>query len=127
MAAFLVRALQLPPARVDYFGDDSGLKFEDDINALRAAGVTYGCADGRFCPDGLVTRGQMAAFLVRAYDLPASNDDYFTDDSRSTFEGHINALRASGTTYGCSGSHFCPDGLVTRGQMVAFLHRASVL
>ena len=89
-------------------------------------GITYGCADGRFCPNGLVTRGQMAAFLVRAYALPAANDDYFNDDSRSSFQDEINALRASGITYGCSVSRFCPDGLVTRGQMVAFLHRASV-
>ena len=31
----------------------------------------------RFCPDNNVTRGQMAAFLTRALDLPAASKDYF--------------------------------------------------
>ena len=34
---------------------------------LAAAGVTGGCATGRFCPGAAVTRGQMAAFLHRGF------------------------------------------------------------
>ena len=30
-------------------------------------GVTTGCGNGEFCPDDLVTRGQMAAFLIRSF------------------------------------------------------------
>jgi len=40
-------------------------KFYNDIEALAASGVTSGCTSTRYCPDGLVTRGQMAAFLNR--------------------------------------------------------------
>ena len=41
-------------------------KFFNDIEAVAAAGVTHGCGDGtKYCPDGLVTRGQMAAFMNR--------------------------------------------------------------
>jgi hypothetical protein len=40
-------------------------KFHSDIAAIAAAGITSGCAPDRYCPDGLVTRGQMAAFLNR--------------------------------------------------------------
>ena len=41
------------------------------IEALMAAGITTGCGDAPplFCPDGLVTRKQMAAFLARALGL----------------------------------------------------------
>ena len=41
------------------------------IEALVAAGITTGCGDAPplFCPDGLVTRKQMAAFLARALGL----------------------------------------------------------
>ncbi|MGH2427848.1 MAG: S-layer homology domain-containing protein [Candidatus Limnocylindria bacterium] len=46
-------------------GDDADSLFEADINALAAAGITTGCADGRFCPSLTVDRGQMAAFLHR--------------------------------------------------------------
>jgi hypothetical protein len=43
MAAFLVRALDLPRTDADPFGDDDGSVFEADIAALAAAGITLGC------------------------------------------------------------------------------------
>ncbi|HEX6302241.1 MAG TPA: S-layer homology domain-containing protein [Acidimicrobiia bacterium] len=72
MAAFLVRALNLSPGRVVDFSDDNGSRFESDIEAIAAAGITTGCNppyNTKFCPDDYVTRGQMAAFLARALDL----------------------------------------------------------
>ncbi len=124
MATFLVRALGLPSTSTDFFTDDNGSVHENNINRLRAAGITAGCGGSRFCPDGLVTRGQMATFMVRAYDLPASGTNYFTDDAGLVHEPNINALRASGITAGCGGTNYCPNGIVTRGQMAAFLYRA---
>jgi hypothetical protein len=124
MATFLVRALNLPNTGTDYFTDDTGSVHENNINRLRAAGITAGCGGTRFCPDGLVTRAQMATFLVRGFDLPSTSTDYFTDDEGSVHEPNINALSASNITHGCSGSLFCPNGIVTRGQMAAFIHRA---
>jgi hypothetical protein len=47
-------------------------RFFADVEALAASGITYGCGGGRYCPDGLDTRGQMAAFLNRLGAL-ASN------------------------------------------------------
>lgn len=41
-------------------------QFYDSIEAVAAANVTFGCGDGtNYCPNGLVTRGQMAAFMNR--------------------------------------------------------------
>lgn len=41
-------------------------QFFASIEAVKAAGVTSGCGDGtKYCPNGLVTRGQMAAFMNR--------------------------------------------------------------
>lgn len=67
MASFLARALDLPPATRDWFSDDRGSIHESAINQLAEAGITGGCAPGRFCPDATVTREQMAAFLHRAF------------------------------------------------------------
>ena len=39
---------------------------EDAINRLADAGDRDGCASGRYCPTGPVSREQMAAFLHRA-------------------------------------------------------------
>jgi len=97
---------------------------ESDINALRKAGITTGCAPMKFCPTSTVTREQMAAFLVRALDLPSTPTDYFDDDESSTFENDINALREAGITTGCTATTFCPRATVTREQMAGFLHRA---
>ncbi|MBA4170095.1 MAG: CAP domain-containing protein [Chloroflexi bacterium] len=68
MASFLDRALNLPGTSRDYFGDDNTSIHEGAINRLAAAGITVGCAGGRYCPGGTVTREQMAAFLRRAFD-----------------------------------------------------------
>jgi hypothetical protein len=67
MASFLARALGLPPTSSDFFTDDEDSVHEADINRLAAAGVTNGCASGRYCPRAAVTREQMAAFLYRAF------------------------------------------------------------
>jgi Tol biopolymer transport system component len=109
---------------VNTFDDDDGSIFEADIEWLAAAAITTGCGDRLFCPGDNVTRGQMAAFLVRALDLPITSSDYFTDDNVSIFEGDINRLAASGITSGCGTTSFCPNDNVTRGQMAAFLKRA---
>jgi parallel beta helix pectate lyase-like protein/S-layer family protein len=124
MAAFLSRALNLPASSVDAFDDDNGSLFEADINRVAAAGIATGCGDRLYCPDASVTREQMASFLARALSLPPSGTDYFTDDNTSIHEGAINSIRAAGITSGCTATLYCPKGVVSRGQMAAFLHRA---
>jgi len=107
-----------------------GSLFFDDIEWLAESGITRGCnppvAD-RYCPDDAVTRGQMAAFLVRALNLPAGPPGRFVDDDGSVFERDIEALAAAGITLGCNpptNDRYCPRDPVSRGQMAAFLHRA---
>lgn len=124
MASFIARALALPPASVDYFADDNGSAHEADINRLAASGITGGCREGAFCPQGAVTREQMASFLSRALGLPTSSTDFFTDDDGSRHEADINRLAASRVTGGCGPSRYCPSASITREQMAAFLHRA---
>jgi beta-lactamase superfamily II metal-dependent hydrolase len=128
MAAFLNRAINFPSSDVDYFVDDNGSIFEDDINAIAKAGVTKGCnppTNDRYCPARGVTRGQMAAFLNRAFEFPASDVDYFVDDNGSIFEDDINAIARAGVSLGCSlPSSYCPSDIVPRDQMASFMARA---
>ncbi|HEY6506523.1 MAG TPA: S-layer homology domain-containing protein, partial [Vicinamibacterales bacterium] len=109
-----------------HFSDvPSSHKFATAINRLATAGITFGCGGGRFCPNGLVTRGQMAAFITRGFHLTATSSVHFSDvPSSHKFATAINRLATAGITAGCGGSRFCPDGIVTRGQMAAFLQRA---
>ena len=110
------------------FWDDDSSIFQDDIEWIAAQGITVGCNppdNNRYCPSDPVTRGQMAAFLDRALALESTTTDYFADDDGTLFESSIDRLAASGITRGCgNGSDFCPDWVVSRAQMAAFLHRA---
>ncbi len=124
MAAFLDRALDLPSTPTDYFSDDNASPYEASINRVAAAGITAGCGAGKFCPNAPVLRDQMASFLVRAFAVPRSSHDYFSDDAGNSHEGDINAIAAAGITTGCSPTTYCPSLAVTREQMAAFLHRA---
>lgn len=73
MAAFVLRALGdfLPPTPPSQrFTDVSPMNlFYPFIDRLWVRGITVGCGGTNFCPTDPVTRGQMAAFLVRAFDL----------------------------------------------------------
>jgi peptidoglycan/xylan/chitin deacetylase (PgdA/CDA1 family) len=126
MASFLARALGLAETGdVDFFIDDDESVHEIDINRLAYAAVTAGCGTDRYCPYRLLTRAEMASFLVRVLDLEATGGtDYFGDDDRSEHELDINRLAHAGLTAGCGDSNFCPDDPLTRGEMAAFLHRA---
>ncbi len=132
MAAFLVRALGLTDSGGrDWFVDDDESVFEGDINKLAASGITLGCnppANDEFCPDGRVSRAQMAAFLSRGLGLTAGGgDDLFVDDNASIFEDHIDRLATVGITRGCNppaNDRFCPYGNVGRDEMASFIARA---
>jgi len=124
MAAFLDRALDPPPTSEDFFDDDDGSTFELSINRVAASGITSGCGVRRFCPNANVSRGEMAAFLSRAFDLPATSNDYYSDDDGSMFEVSINRVTRAGIASGCTSTRYCPDRSVSRGEMAAFLHRA---
>jgi hypothetical protein len=74
MAAFLHRTFaDLIPQHLEAssFRDLSESQFAAEISWLAGTGLTSGCSVGLFCPHTPVTRGQMAAFLRRALDLPS--------------------------------------------------------
>jgi hypothetical protein len=99
--------------------------FSGEVLGLHELGVTTGCTATTFCPDRAVTRGEMAAFLVRALNLTsATNGDPFTDDNGHLFEDEIESLQFHGITDGCTATSFCPGRAVTRAEMAAFLVRA---
>jgi hypothetical protein len=106
------------------FTDTIASQFMLDIMWLAESGITSGCGVHLFCPSANVSRGQMAAFLARALDLPGTSTDFFDDDDGTLFEGEINRLAAAGITAGCGPRAFCPDAPVLRDQMASFLVRA---
>ncbi len=109
------------------FWDDEDSVHEGNINRIAEFGITRGCnppLNTRFCPDRNITRGQMAAFIRRALELPYSSNDYFSDDDGHLFEGDINAIGEAGIAFGCTETDYCPDAYLIRDEMAEFLVRA---
>lgn len=102
------------------------------IEALSLAGITGGCSTTPklYCPDGTITRGQMAVFIERAlgnFSPTPSPTGMFTDVLASDpFKPFIEELYNDRITGGCSTNPlmYCPDNPVTRGQMAVFIERA---
>lgn len=120
-------AEDLPPGGT--FIDDDGSTHEPSIEAIYAEGITVGCDQRRirFCPEDPVTRGEMAAFLVRSVSFPAATEDHFVDDNGSIFEGNINRIAEAGVTLGCNppdNTRYCPTRGITRGEMATLLVRS---
>ena len=124
MATFLARALNPPATGNDYFTDDNDSTHQDNINRLAQTKITRGCTPDSYCPDQPVTRAEMATFLARALNPPATDTDYFDDDNDSTHQDNINRLAQTKITRGCTPDSYCPDQPVTRAQVAAFLYRA---
>jgi hypothetical protein len=99
------------------------------IENLFHNGITGGCGGGNYCPDGSVTRAQMAVFLLKAEHgpsfVPPSCTGVFPDVAcPSQFADWIEQLAAEGITGGCGGGNYCPGNPVTRQQMAVFLLKA---
>jgi hypothetical protein len=100
------------------------------INQLAQLGVTTGTSIGAFDPGGMVSRWQMALFLVRLaavenLTIPDGADQGFFDLSGLSPEvvKAINQLAQLGVTAGTGPGTFDPGGVVTRQQMASFLIR----
>jgi SpoIID/LytB domain protein len=92
-------------------------------------GVTGGTSPTTYGPAGVVTRGQMAAFVARIIvaaggSLPVDPPDAFTDDDGSVHEGAIDALAALGVVRGSADGRFEPSVAVDRAQTATLVARA---
>ncbi|MBI3172296.1 MAG: S-layer homology domain-containing protein [Chloroflexi bacterium] len=102
------------------------------IEKLYSDGITGGCATNplRYCPEGNVTRAQMAVFLLRAehgsnYQPPSVSSTIFSDVPGNYWAAPwIQQLSNEGITSGCSATEYCPDRSITRAEMAIFLLRA---
>ncbi|MCZ2150889.1 MAG: S-layer homology domain-containing protein [Bryobacterales bacterium] len=138
MAEFVIRALygdNFTATGVPYFTDVAtthpAFRFIQKLKELR---ITDGCTLLTYCPDDPVTRGQMAAFLIRAVQVRNGLDSrasfsimqapYFTDTPPSDiFFSYVQEMKELGITSGCTATAYCVNDPNTRGQIAVFLAR----
>ena len=121
------------------------------VERMAELGVTGGCSRGplRYCPDSTASRGELAAFVSRALDLPVAEPAGFSDTDGHTHEDAIDRLAAARFSPHCGGRllkdcdsdlvarareagflcrdeplKYCPDSPVTKAQLAVFIFRA---
>lgn len=132
MATFLVRALglsELTPPAPTFTDVAPGAWYFGFVERLAERQISLGYGDGRFGPNDLVTRGDMAVFLVRALDEQpvATFGGVFADvPSGVYYANHVERIAELEITVGCATGplRYCPNGAVNRAEMASFLARA---
>ncbi len=133
MAVLLYRSLgdgQLAAFEGVFSDVKDGQWYSREAEWLRNQGISVGCANSplRYCPDRVLTRGEMAVLLVRALgeeDALNAVRGVFSDvQPGAWYAAHVERLYDLGITTGCEGDRFCPNAQVLRSQMATFLARA---
>ena len=123
MAVYLARALRLTTMAPNTFSDVPS-SLSSGVRKVVAAGIMSGCSATRFCPDSSITRGRMAALLVKALHLTATGSTAFKDvPAGHAFAGVIDRLDKAGLAVTCATGRFCPDRKITRAETAGFLAR----
>ena len=94
------------------------------IQAAVNAGIVNGYGDNTFKPNQKVTRGHMAAFIARAFDLPNGNKTFKDVPTNHTAYEAVKKLAAANITTGYNDGTFKPENSLSRAHISAFLARA---
>ena len=122
MAIMLARALGAISNSADHFNDDDGHPAEGAINGLTDSGVLMGCEKAKVCPNRLITRGEMAAMIARAFPTKGkANPDNYSDVGASAFREPLSLLAAQGGLMACdqpTNRKLCPDSPVHKDEAI---------
>lgn len=94
------------------------------IQSAVEAGIINGYTDGTFKATTKVTRGHMAAFIARAFDLPNGTKTFKDVRKGHTAYEAVSQLAAAKITTGYEDGTFKPANNLTRAHISAFLARA---
>ncbi|EMI9087617.1 S-layer homology domain-containing protein, partial [Bacillus wiedmannii] len=107
------------------FTDVKGHMFEKEILSLTKVGIMSGYGDGKFGPDNILTREQLAAVLTKAFNLKATATTTFKDVEKNYWATNaISALQENKIASGTGNNMFEPKKVVTREQYAQFLYNA---
>jgi S-layer homology domain/Bacterial Ig-like domain len=103
----------------------SGAWYHNAVAAVKEGKIMGSTGGDMFSPDRLLTRGEVAALIVRAYGLEGTGKSTsFTDVSNSIFKNDIATLVELGIADGVTGTTFAPNKAVSRAEMAAFIQKA---
>lgn len=119
----LFSLLPMQAFAANQYTDTAGNWAEGAIDRWSEYGVIEG-SNGRFDPNGTLTRAQMAAILSRLLALPEAKSAGFSDVAQTDwFAPYINSCYAAGIMQGSDGKAQ-PNDPITREQAIVMLSRA---
>lgn len=104
--------------------DYAGTPYAGDAAWALGEGLAAGCDPLLFCTYNATLRDELAVFISRLLDLPATSQDLYDDDDGSRFEAYNNRVGAAGIMSGCGVRRFCPTVRVSRALAAVTLARA---
>ncbi|PLS17833.1 hypothetical protein CVD28_09030 [Bacillus sp. M6-12] len=94
------------------------------INAIKAAGITSGKTATKFDADSQITRGELAIWIQKGFELKGEGELPFTDVN-SRYAEAVKALVSNEITNGTSATQFGVSQSAKRGDFAIFLFRAA--
>ncbi len=100
-------------------------RYRDAVTFVSARGIAVGTGDGKFNPDGKLTRGQFLVMVMKAYGIvPEVNaKDNFADAGNTYYTNYLAAARRLGITSGVGGNRYAPEKELSRQEMYTLLYK----
>ena len=125
-AIFVAKALELDTAKAPAAGfTDVNPRAVGAVNALKAAGITNGKSATTFGGGDLITRGELAKWIAKAFDLKAGTAANPFSDVEGHYVDAVKALVENKVTSGKTATTFGTNENATRGQFALFVYRAA--
>ena len=94
------------------------------VSTLANIGLINGYPNGRFGPNDLITRGEVATILSRFFDVSEDSiRDHFSDIAGSWARDSINLAADHGLVNGFPDGTFRPDQRITRAEVIVMVNR----
>ncbi|WP_347862219.1 S-layer homology domain-containing protein [Salimicrobium sp. PL1-032A] len=136
LGAVLIATLLVPSVHAE--DDITGTPFEEEMRSLIDKGVIEGYPDGTYRPDARVTRAQFTAFVIRALDIPMT--DEVLKNLQASEENHFNDVPPTewyypyttvGSSEGLINGHpdgsFSPNTFISRQNLAMIIMNAAEL
>lgn len=94
------------------------------VNALKAAGITSGKTKTEFDSNSLITRGELAIWIQKGFNLKGNSSVEFKDVTQ-LYRSAVMALSANGITKGINDTEFGVNLNAKRGDYAIFLHKSA--
>lgn len=98
-----------------------GVWYSDSVNKMASLGYLKAIEDGKYNPEGKITRAEYAFLLAKLRNLPVGNQSFGDVAKDHWASDAIAACKEAGIIVGYADGSFKPDGEITRAEAVVMI------